>query len=375
MKKNIFKNLIVLVLSISLLVIFCDKNSTDSNGDSETTDFSALVGTWLSQSATVDAKLETNSNQTANDFLSEANGAISVTDGYLADLKYIVDLPMEDTRIILISEDMMLTALLKPTATTSMLFFSLSSLSQNVMYQVLSDADSTYYFGDIDDFTISETQAQVTANNATFISGFGSTNSKLNTAGNTAQVILDGIITANTISISANDPTSILPFPIPIPAEDMGTVTLNQDSTFTAEFTIEDFVEVDTSITGSWSVKNDKLILGPPEGEEGEPLEFDYSLQGGNLTLTSSIGISEFLDDVETEDIDVMELLESFFGLDTGSLVDVIIDIEIVMSKGTSKLYLKKSKKSPWFNDEYRNQMISRILHKMNSLVNRDIEN
>lgn len=371
MKKNMLRSVIIFLLAFALVLIFCDKNSTDSNGDSDKSDFNAMVGTWLSQSATVDVKLETNSNQTANDFLSEANGAISVTGDYLADLKYIVDLPMEDTRVLLISEDMLLTALLKPTATTSMLLFSLSSLSQNVMYQVFSDADTTYYFGDINDFTISETQAQVTANNATLISGYGSSDSKLNITGSTAQVMLDGTITANTISISANDPTSILPFPIPIPAEDIGTVTLNQDSTFTAEFTMEDFVEVDTSISGIWYVEDDKLMLGPPEGEEGEPLEFDYSLQGGNLTLTASIGISEFLDDVDTEDINVMALVESLFGLDTGSLTDVIVDIEIVMSKGTSKLYLEESEKFPWFDKQFRNNTISRILHKLDSLVNK----
>jgi len=371
MKKNVLKSIFVFLLFFSVVLIFCDKNSTDSNGDSDTSDFTALTGTWLSQSATVDVKLETNSNQTANDLLSEADGAISVTGDYPADLKYIVDLPMEGFRNIIITENMVLTTLLKPTSTTSMLSITLSSLSQGVMFQVMSDTDTTYYFGDINDFTVSETQAQVTADNAIFISGYASPKSTIETTANNAQVMLDGTITASTISISANDPTSILPFPIPLPAEDIGTVTMNQDSTFTAEFTIEDFVEIDTSITGKWYIEDDKLILGPPEGEEGEPLEFDYSLQGGNLTVTASIGISEFLDDVDTEDIDVMGLLEAVFGLDTGSLSDVIVDIEIVMSKGTSKLYLEKSKESLWFDDEFRNQTISRILHKLDSLVNR----
>ncbi len=371
MKKNILKSILVFLLFSSLVLIFCDKKSTDSNGDSKTSDFSALTGTWLSQSATVDVKLKTNSNQTANDLLSQADGAISVTGDHPADLKYIIDLPMEDFRNIIITEDMLLTVLLKPTSTTSMLSISLGSLDQGVMFQVISDTDTTYYFGDINDFTISETQAQVTANDAVFTTGYGSTNSKSKTARNTSQVKLNGTITANTISISANDPTSILPFPIPLPAEDIGTVTLNEDSTFIAEFSIEDFVEVDTSITGKWYVEDDKLILGPPEGEEGEPIEFDYSLQGGNLTLTASIGISEFLDDVDTGDFDVMALLEAVFGLDPGSLTDVIIDIELVMSKGTSKLYLEKSKKSLWFDDEYRNQTISRILHKLDSMMNR----
>jgi len=371
MKKNMLRSVIIFLLVFALVLIFCDKNSTDSNGDSAKSDFNDMVGTWLSQSATVDVKLETNSNQTAYDILSEANGEISVSGDYSADLKYIIDLPMEGFRNIIITQDMLLTTLLKPTATTSMLSISLSSLSQAVMFQVMSDTDTTYYFGDINDFTISETEAQVTANNAVFISGYGNTNLKLNKASSTAQVMLDGTITASTISISANDPTSILPFPIPIPAEDIGTVTLNQDSTFIAEFTMEEFVEVDTSITGRWFVEDDKLILGPPEGEEGEPLEFDYSLQGGNLTITASIGISEFLGDVDTGDIDVMELVESFFGLDAGSLTDVIIDIELVMSKGTSKLYLEKSKKSLWFDDEYRNMTISRILHKLDSMMNR----
>ncbi len=372
MKKGIFKSIIALLLIVAMFTIFCDKKSTDSTSDTD--DFSNLVGTWLSQNASVDVKFVTNSNQTANDFISEADGGISVVGAYTADLKYLIDLPIEGMRMIMITEDMLLTALLKPTSSTSMLsLMILEALSSGYAeYQVVSNAnDTTYYYGDFDDFIISDTETQVTANNAQFITGATSTIAKSKSTSENQTVTLNGTITAETISISANTPTSILPFPIPIPATDIGTVTLNQDSTFTAQFTIEDFLEIDTTITGSWYVEDDKLYLGPPEGEEGDPLEFDYTLQGGNLTISAELELSELLDEVDTDDLDVMELLETVFRLDEGSLEDIIIDITIVMVKGTSKVYFERSKKSPWFDDEYRNQAISKILHKLDSMVNR----
>lgn len=372
MRRGMFKILGIFLLVFSLLVIFCDKKSTDSDDNgSGTPEPSALVGTWLSQTATVDVLLETSSNQTANDFLSEADGEIGVTGAYNADLKYLLDVAIEDVRMTMVTENMILLSLLKPTSSSSMLSLTSFGLFGLASYEVVEDGDTTTYYGDFEDFTLSETQAQLTADNAVFTSGMTSTNPLLKSSANTATVTLDGTITAVTKAIPANTPTSILPFPLPLPADDIGTVTMNENGTFTAEFTMEDFVEVDTTITGIWYVDDGTLYLAPPAGEEGDTLEMDYSVQGSNLTIDAEIAISEFLEGVDTEDMDVMELLEGIFGFDDGSLEDAIIDITIIMSKGTSKMVMDKREKSPWFDDEYRNQMIAKMLHRLDSIIKR----
>jgi len=372
MKKDIFKSLIILLVFSLVFTFSCDNKST--NGGSEGNDFDALVGTWHSQSATVDILVETNSNQTANDLFSQADGKLEVEGEYTTDLKYMLDVYMEGIRLVMISEDMLLTMLMKPTSSTSMLTLSAMTFGDEIfgsaVYDVVSNGDSTSYIGNFEDFDLSQTQAQVTANDAIFVSGFASPKVKLDNA-KTATVTMSGTITAATMPISANDPTSILPFALPLDATDIGTVTLNDDSTFSADFTMEDFVEIDTTINGRWYIEDDKLILAPPEGEAGEPLELDYELDGNNLIVTAVIALSEFLGEVDTGGLDVLGLLESVLGLDPGSLEDVIVEVEITMSKGAGKVNFNKGEKSPWFDDDYRNQEISRILHQMDAWLKR----
>ena len=373
MKKDIFKSFIILLVFSLVFTFSCDNKST--NGGSEGDDFDALVGTWLSQSATVDVLVETNSNQTANDLFSQADGEIGVTGEYDTDLKYMLDVYMEGIRLVMISEDMLLTMLMKPTSSTSMLTLTSMTFGGEIfgtaIYDVVSNVDSTSYVGNFEDFDLSPTQAQVTADNAIFVGGLAAPNVRSESTAPTGTITMNGTITAATMPISANDPTSVLPFALPLDATDIGTVTLNNDSTFSADFTMEDFVEIDTTINGRWYIEDGKLVLAPPEGEAGEPLELDYELDGNNLIVTAVIALSEILGEVDTGGLDVLGLLESVLGLDEGSLEDVIVEVEITMSKGAGKVNFNKGEISPWFDDDYRNQEISRLLHNLDALLKR----
>lgn len=362
MQKKIFLFILFLFLSVSLLFFAaCEKKSTNSNNGNGTS-FSLLVGTWNSQSATVDIKFVTNSAQNAIDLLSEATGNISVSGDHSAQLTYLLSVPFGQIIACVITNVSMLQYLMQPSYPYHLLQLSMTPFANIVTYTAVeTENDSTVHIGDFGDFTYNADTYGVTADNADFYSD------DLSSA-----VIVDGSLTPQTISISANSPTSILPMPIPLPAEDIGVLILNSDSTFTAQFTIDiDFIDVDTTITGRWNADSEQLMLYNVDSEGGDTttITMDYTLLGNSLGLTAELKLSEVLEEVDTEGLDVEQLLEAFFALDAGSLEDVIVDISITMSKGSAKMYFDKSNKSKWFNDSYRRKKILKLLHNMDSML------
>ena len=328
MKKVLFSIPIVCIILTIFLYTACEKNSTDPG--TQENDNSNLVGQWNPSLAVGEVKLTTNSDQQALDFLSQATGSIAITGAHKADLTYLLVLNLGVVQMIQVANQLVIPefALGKisayPVFRLELMDIGVAGSAQFVAE--LGDSEIENFIGNYTEFTYDPGTFSLSVNNSELIKDDFTTS-----------VYANGTLTASSTTIPANVSTTALSLPLLL--DDAGSLTLNQDGTFTGVLIFDS--ESDT-LTGTWTVigANQIQFVATFEGEAGpqtETITATYTVNTGTLTLTLEENpvdyINEFADLTEEEFLDLVELV---FGLDPESLESVLVRVTVTFLKSAN---------------------------------------
>jgi hypothetical protein len=224
MKKSIFLTLGLCILCLSVMFISCNNDSsTGGNSGNGDTHPSALVGIWNLITATVTDIITTNSNQTVPDLTSEGTGALNVTGGENATLKYVaamdsagviqgmasnvpviesIDLSDLKIREIIKNPDLLKSEL--KTGLTDPVYLFMFSTEDGGMFIVMDNGDLlSAYMGTTNGFSFNMQTYTLTTTNYTLYDFFSSEYPP-------PTILINGQLQGVLINIPANTPTAIL---------------------------------------------------------------------------------------------------------------------------------------------------------------------
>ena len=310
-KKNRVLVLFVMICSL-LLINSCEKKEAGHNFHPD-----ELTGDWDLGSVSGGYEVVTNSDQEYKDIFSPANGKITVSGDYSAELIYIF--PFEG---IIITEMGFMEIVEGENYPMIMMAVAENTVILNIL---VNDTEMVHYiatdpeFGlDFETLTISFDQLELFS--------FDQTGSVI------GSVIVDGTIATNIIDIPANIPTEIMSFP------DVGNsavFSFETDGAFSAIFEDEE-----DNLIGTWEVREDNMLYiidsTAGDGPDVDTLHFSYNIDSDELTIKMD-------DEMECNDENGIEEkeeclrdFEQELNFDEGSLTDVKVISIIKFTRSTS---------------------------------------
>jgi len=327
--KKIIRNIgIICILTAVFLFAACEKNST--NPGIQENDTSNLIGTWNPSLAAGEVTIMTNSDQQALDFLSQATGSITITGAHETNLNYLLVLNLGAVRMIQVANQLVIPEFeLEKTSVYPVFRLELMDIGvagSARFIAELSDSEIQNFIGNYTEFTYDPATFSLSVNNSELIKDDFSTS-----------VTANGILTGQSIPVPANVSTSVLSLPLLL--DNAGSLTLNQDGTFTGVLIFDS--ESDT-LTGTWAVTgaNQIKFTATFEGEQGpqtESITAAYSVNAGVLTLTLEENPVDYIDEIaDLTEEEFLNLMELVFGLDPGSLESVLVRASVTFLKSAN---------------------------------------
>jgi len=334
MKKSIFLVIGLCLLYMSVIFLSCDNDSsTGGNGGNGGTQPSALVGMWNLITATVTDIITTNSNQTAIDLTSEGTGALNVTGGENAILKYvaamdsagviqgmasnvplieIMDLSDLKIREIMKNPDRFKSEL--KTALTDPVYLFMFSTDDGGMFIVMENGyPASAYMGTTNGFSFNMQTYTLTATNYTLY-GFGYGYPQ-------PTVLINGQLQGVFINIPANTPTTLI-------NQDMteyfegDSLAVNADGTYTGNLG-------DEPSAGTWQVSGTNTLMITDTTGNDTTMYFTYALSNNNFIITMDMDPCEDFDNQE----DCFSTIEQLFVLDEGCITSLTEQMTMTLTK------------------------------------------
>lgn len=291
------KYLLIILLIFSFAMVSCKKDSTTGPAGG------AIVGTWNVVDAVVGWLLTTKSNQTATNMF-DVTGQIAITGVQTATLDFVfVDYDTNPPSFMLYNitdDNNNFTLLLDGLTGEGMLF-----------------AGGQTFFGDV---TFAYNNGTLTV-----------TQSTITDVASSATVTISGTISLKQITISANTPT-LIQFPDDFAdGADIGLTTLEFNSDGTALVTDVDGGGTNTE---NWTYNTDGNQMTVTD-EDGETEVFEYSISGNTLILKAT-DFEDYCGEYVSQ-AECFADTELFFGLTSGSLTAVSMQVEIVLNQAVAK--------------------------------------
>jgi|GEM_PF-2576672 len=337
MKNSKFFTLLIILLSISLLWITgCEEDNKDSDPTYTAQD---VAGAWSAESMSVTLKIKSSTNQNGVNPLEEGNGGVAVTGDVNGNIKYSLTLGLFGQYMVMASnvpliETLSLDALLKPSADTI-------SLNLNV-----AGTDIEAYLDAYDAGTYKELMNELGTG-----LGFNTTNYAISanqapmaSDGGTLNATLNGTLTPEDIDFDKDKFSTVMNMPVPMTGDE-ALLVFNEDGTFTGNLFWED---IDEAGEGQWSIDGNDLTVSMDDldieglGDLAGELEAEVEMDGNDMIVTLDMELLELVEDLvtemELEGLDyatVKAILESVFGMDMGSMSDMVIEAQFVLTPTT----------------------------------------
>jgi len=274
-----------------------------------------LIGSWDIISGIPEVVITTNSDQQTWDLTGQGNGSLIVTGEHEVELSYIYGEPES----ILILNNNIIDLFMNEEFPAYV--FVYSPIDQSAVFQViLSEEEMEAYISDGTGIIFNPQTLGLTLNNQEFISVDGNTS-----------VTISGSISVPKINIPANTPTAIPTW--------MGGGLVQGVFNFLDQGNFTSILE-DEAVSGSWEVTEGdtlKLVLVDTLDTgtiAPDSLKFKYNLVLGILTLN-----------LESEPVcaetagypraDCLASMETQYGLEPGSLIEITEGIQLVLTKST----------------------------------------
>ena len=249
------------------------------------------------------------------------------------------------------------------TDTSYTLYLDPTEVDKNGELEIYVDDDSDYddNLTNLMNYTFDETTLNIT--NSTVVSGQSGKSATLN-----------GSISLNRVDIPANQQTMLFLNSEHFYEFGSTTTTFNEDSTFISSESTEAGDD-----GGTWSINGDtlKITISGSLEEGDEPIDttlaFIYVNTGNEFHISQSIDICEGLPAEGTDDEigcnEIYQIIEIFFGLDEGSIVNAELIYQLfferIPAKQTAKI--SNNSKNPWVNSVP--QQIQQYLIKNTKLI------
>jgi len=309
---NLYKCTGVLLIALSIVLFWsCEDDADDENNQSD------LVGTWYFTDGESSVEITTDSDQTAVLPFSEGIGSIDLSGEITTELTYMMAHEEDgEIEIMLVSQSMNLYPLFPLYVAT----ISITGGGGSAFFVVSESEDSiTIYVANSIDMSFDADNHTLTINSTDFMKIDMSTG-QMDT---NSVVTFNGTLQSQTVNITANMPTLIDLGEIP-----SGIMTMIFESNGHWLSMIPDYdgdTPIDTS-AGTWEIVDGVLMIMEEVDDEGgnyidtSVVEYTFS----NNILTMNLEIDQCEEEVDYPLEDCLEEAEMEYGLDSGSLVDIV---------------------------------------------------
>lgn len=314
----------VLLITMSIVLFWSCEDEAEVGDEKHPEE---LVGTWYFTDGEFDIEITTNSDQTMVNQFSEGIGSIDVSGEVTATLTYMIMMVEEDdgfVGIMVLNQSPYTVSLGEQDSPFYAFAIYPPEDYVSAMFMVYeSEYNYTYYTTDTIEFFYDTSTYTLTINSTDFMELDMSTYE----IDSSSVVTISGTLQNQTTNIPANSPTQVSFVGDLTDYFSEFTVSLNTDGSWLRTMVMEFEGETETETgVGSWEVDDDQLIIIEEYEEDGETevdtVELDFTLSDNTLTIIMGEDWCEDDEDYSVEEC--LEEAEGDFGLESGSLTDIV---------------------------------------------------